>query len=49
MTYEKKRVYIVVKTYPTISKEYSELVCNVFSAISGNNFAEIQTFFRKQK
>ena len=24
---EKKRVYIVVKTYPTISKEYSELVC----------------------
>ncbi|MCL2153300.1 MAG: hypothetical protein FWH57_10160 [Oscillospiraceae bacterium] len=27
MTYEKKRVYIVVKTYPTISKDYSELVC----------------------
>jgi len=25
--YEKKRIYIVVKTYPTISKEYSELVC----------------------
>lgn len=24
---EKKRVYITVKTYPTISKEYSELVC----------------------
>lgn len=24
---EKKRVYILVKTYPTISKEYSELVC----------------------
>lgn len=24
---KKKRVYIVVKTYPTISKEYSELVC----------------------
>lgn len=24
---EKKRIYIVVKTYPTISKEYSELVC----------------------
>jgi len=24
---EKKKVYIVVKTYPTISKEYSELVC----------------------
>lgn len=23
----RKRVYIVVKTYPTISKEYSELVC----------------------
>ncbi len=23
----KKRIYIVVKTYPTISKEYSELVC----------------------
>ncbi|MDR2546347.1 MAG: hypothetical protein LBC96_02400 [Lachnospiraceae bacterium] len=27
MTAEKKRIYIVVKTYPTISKEYSELVC----------------------
>ena len=25
--YEKKRVYIIVKTYPTISREYSELVC----------------------
>jgi len=24
---ERKRVYIVVKTYPTISKKYSELVC----------------------
>lgn len=24
---ERKHVYIVVKTYPTISKEYSELVC----------------------
>jgi len=24
---EKKRVYILVKTYPTISEEYSELVC----------------------
>lgn len=24
---EKKRIYIVVKTYPTISKEYAELVC----------------------
>ena len=24
---EKKKVYIVVKTYPTISKEYAELVC----------------------
>lgn len=24
---EKKRIFIVVKTYPTISKEYSELVC----------------------
>ncbi|KLU58740.1 hypothetical protein CEB3_c47570 [Peptococcaceae bacterium CEB3] len=24
---DKKRIYIVVKTYPTISKEYSELVC----------------------
>ena len=27
MISEKKRIYIVVKTYPTISKEYSELVC----------------------
>ena len=27
MKVEKKRIYIVVKTYPTISKEYSELVC----------------------
>ncbi len=27
MTLEKKRIYIVAKTYPTISKEYSELVC----------------------
>lgn len=27
MTYERKRIYVVVKTYPTISKEYSELVC----------------------
>ena len=27
MTKEKKRIYIVVKTYPTISKEYAELVC----------------------
>jgi len=27
MIVEKKRVYIVVKTYPTISKKYSELVC----------------------
>lgn len=25
--HNKKRIYIVVKTYPTISKEYSELVC----------------------
>lgn len=25
--YEDKRIYIVVKTYPTISREYSELVC----------------------
>jgi len=24
---ERKRIYIVVKTYPTISREYSELVC----------------------
>lgn len=24
---DKKRIYIVVKTYPTISEEYSELVC----------------------
>ena len=24
---EKKRIFIVVKTYSTISKEYSELVC----------------------
>ncbi|MDD2629580.1 MAG: hypothetical protein PHV61_05350 [Limnochordia bacterium] len=24
---EKKRIYIVVKTYPTISKKYTELVC----------------------
>lgn len=27
MTPERKRVYIVVKTYPTISKTYAELVC----------------------
>lgn len=27
MMVEKKRIYIVVKTYPTISREYSELVC----------------------
>ncbi|MHB1484475.1 MAG: hypothetical protein ACYCYI_07390 [Saccharofermentanales bacterium] len=27
MISERKRVYIVVKTYPTISKTYSELVC----------------------
>jgi hypothetical protein len=27
VTPEKKRIYITVKTYPTISKEYSELVC----------------------
>ena len=27
MMSEKKRIFIVVKTYPTISKEYSELVC----------------------
>ncbi len=27
MSFIKKRIYIVVKTYPTISKEYSELVC----------------------
>jgi hypothetical protein len=27
MNYEKKRIYIVVKTYPTASKEYAELVC----------------------
>lgn len=25
--YERKRIYILVKTYPTISREYSELVC----------------------
>ncbi|MGI6346487.1 MAG: hypothetical protein ACOX2U_05010 [Limisphaerales bacterium] len=24
---EKKRIYVVVKTYPTISKKYRELVC----------------------
>ena len=27
MISERKRIFIVVKTYPTISKEYSELVC----------------------
>jgi len=27
MSSERKRIYIVVKTYPTISKEHSELVC----------------------
>jgi hypothetical protein len=27
MSYETKRIYILVKTYPTISKQYSELVC----------------------
>lgn len=27
MMCERKRIYVVVKTYPTISKEYSELVC----------------------
>jgi len=27
MTVEKKRIYILVKTYPTISKRYGELVC----------------------
>lgn len=27
MIYEKKKVYIVVKTYPSISEKYSELVC----------------------
>ncbi len=27
MIYEKKRIYIVVKTYPSISEKYSELVC----------------------
>ncbi len=27
MTYEKKRIYILVKTYPTISEKYAELVC----------------------
>jgi hypothetical protein len=27
MTSEKKRIYIVVKTYPTISDKYAELVC----------------------
>lgn len=24
---EKKRVFVLVKTYPTISEKYSELVC----------------------
>ena len=24
---EKKRIYILVKTYPTISEKYAELVC----------------------
>ena len=27
MTIQKKRIFILVKTYPTISKEYAELVC----------------------
>lgn len=27
MTVEKKRIYIVVKTYPTLSDTYIELVC----------------------
>ena len=27
MIWERKRIYIVVTTYPTISKQYSELVC----------------------
>jgi hypothetical protein len=27
MMLEKKRIYILVKTYPTISEKYSELVC----------------------
>ena len=27
MTYERKRIFILVKTYPTASKRYRETVC----------------------
>ena len=40
MMYEKKRIYILVKTYPTISEKYSELVCTagVLEDVLGSAF-----------
>ncbi len=44
---EKKRIYIVVKTYPTISKEYSELVCTAGVLENGSWIRLYPVPFRK--
>ena len=47
MTPERKRIYIVVKTYPTISKEYSELVCTAGVLENGSWIRLYPVPFRK--
>lgn len=44
---ENKRIYIVVKTYPTISKEYSELVCTAGILENGSWIRLYPVPFRK--
>ena len=45
--HEKKRIYIVAKTYPTISKEYSELVCTAGILEDGSWIRLYPISFRK--
>ena len=44
---EKKRIYIVVKTYPTISNEYAELVCTASVLEDGSWIRLYPVPFRK--
>lgn len=47
MSYENKRIFIVVKTYPTISKKYSELVCTAGILEDGSWIRLYPITFRK--
>jgi len=47
--FEKKRIYIVVKTYPTISTKYSELVCTAGILEDGSWIRLYPVPFRKME